>query len=185
MKNKVALLIFSVLISLTSFAQKEKMTREEKDEKNAARQARINSRNDYAIFRKQIMALKQFEAEKQKIPALRKSSKMNVKVVAVIDSTDNDLDAASKTLLGYIRQDVGENSTNMYEITFDRTQKQITSVKHTQEAIDADKELMDADQDVPSGSKSPAKKDVRKKSADDDDDADDEKPVRGKQKDDD
>jgi hypothetical protein len=44
---------------------------------------------------------------------------------------------------------------------------------------------MDADQDVPSGSKSPAKKDVRKKSADDDDDADDEKPVRGKQKGDD
>src|SRR5947209_1508250 len=117
MKNKIISLITCLLLTLTSFAQKEKLTREEKDEKNAERAARVSSKNDYASFRKQIMALKQFDAEKQKIPALRKVSKMNVKVVAIIDSNDNDAGETSKTLIGYIRQDVGDNSTNMYEIT--------------------------------------------------------------------
>jgi hypothetical protein len=178
MKNKHLLLLLCILLSFSSFAQKEKMSREEKDEKNAARTARVNGKNDYATFRKKMLALKEYEAEKQKIPALRKSSKMNVKVVAVIDSTDNDMESPGKTLIGYIRQDVGENTTNMYEVTYDRAQKTITTVKHTPEAIEADRELSDEIHEK-SGTKKPA---VRKSKEDDDDagDDDEDRPVKKK-----
>ena len=179
MKNNSLLLVFCLFFSIATFAQQEPMTREEKDEKNAARMERINSKNDYALFRKQILGLKEYDAERQKIPALRKSSKMPVKVSAVIDSNDNDVEGESKNLIGYIRQDVGDNSTNMYELTYNRAQKKIISIKHTQEAIDADKEEMDEDDQKSPG----AKKTIHKKSKDDDDDPDDDKPTKGKQKD--
>ena len=178
MKHILTLLLLT--LSLTTFAQKEKMTREEKDDKNAARTARVSAKNDYSIFRKQMMALKEFDAERQKIPALRKASKMTVKVSAIIDSNDNDEEGTSKTLVGYIRQDVGENSTNMYDITFDRQQKKIITVHHTQEAIDADRDLMDEMQEKGSPAKPGTKAGTKKKSKDGDDDDDDEpKPVKG------
>ncbi len=182
MKNKTLLLLFSLLLSLTSFAQKEKMSREDKDEKNAARMARINSKNDYGLFRKQIQALREFEAERQKIPALRKSSKMPVKVVAFIDSNDNDAEGTTKTLIGYIRQDVGDNSTNMYEIIYDRAQRTIVSVRHTPEAIEADREFMEEQQEKASPEKRQPKKVIQKKAPAEDDDDEDGKPVKGKKK---
>jgi len=181
MKNRFFLLSVVLLVSISSFAQREPLSREEKDEKNAERMARVNAKNDYANFRKAIMALKQFDAERQKIPALRKSSKMPVKVVAVIDSNEND--AESKTLMGYIRQDVGDNSTNMYEITWDRLKKAIVSVRRTQEAIDADRDQQD-EQPEKATPRSHEKKVIKKKT-DDDDDEPEEKPVKGKHKDDD
>ena len=184
MKNKILFLILGLVFSLHSFAQQEPMTREEKDAKNAERQARVNSKNDYANFKKQILGLKQYEAERQKIPLLRKTSKMPVKVVAIIDSTDND--GESKTLVGYIRQEVGDNTTNMYEITYDRSQKAIVSVKHTQEGIDADKELQEDMPEKVTPVKREPKKIIKPKSKDDDDDDEPEdKPVKGKHKDDD
>ena len=184
MKNKIAFFLVTLFISISCFAQKEPMTREEKDEKNAERAARVSAKNDYAIFRKQIMALRQFDVERQKIPALRKQSKMTVKVLAVIDSNENDAEGDSKTLQGYIRQDVGDNATNMYEILFDRVQKKIISVKHTQEAIDADNELQEDQGDKATPEKKEPHKAVKKKSKDDDDDdAPEAKPVKGKQKD--
>jgi len=182
MKHQIILLMAGILFGCNLFAQQEPLTREEKDEKNAARTARVNNKNDYATFRRQILALKQYEAERQKIPALRKESKMPVKVVAVIDSNDNDVDGEGKTLTGYIRQDVGDNTTNMYELTYDRAQKKIVSIKRTQEALDADREQQDEQQDT----QGPAKKTLKKKSKDDDgDDEPAEKPVKGKHKDDD
>ncbi len=184
MKNKILFLIVGLFISLTSFAQPEKMTREEKDAKNAERQARVNSKNDYANFKKQLLALKQYETERQKIPLLRKTSKMPVKVVVVVDSTDND--AESKTLIGYICQVVGDNATNMYEITYDRSQKTIVTVKHTQEAIDADKELQeDMPEKVTPGKREPRKIIKPKSKHDDDDNEPEDKPVKGRHKDDD
>lgn len=181
MKNKISLLIAALLLTLTSFAQQEKMTREDKDEKNAARLARVNAKNDYANFRKQILALKQMDAERQKIPALRKTSKMPVKVLAVIDSNDND--AESKTLIGYIRQEVGDNSTNMYDIIYDRAQRTIVSVKRTQEAIDADRELQEDQVEKAEPKTREVKKTIKKKTKDEDDDEPEEKPAKGKQKD--
>ena len=184
MKNKILFLIPGLIFSLSTFAQQEPMTREEKNAKNAERQARVNSKNDYATFKKQILGLKQYETERQKIPLLRKTSKMAVKVVAIVDSTDND--GESKTLVGYIRQEVGDNTTNMYEITYDRSQKAIISVKHTQEGIDADKELQEDMPEKVHPEKRDPKKIIRPNSKDnDDDDEPEDKPVKGKHKDDD
>lgn len=99
------------------------MTREEKNEKNQARQERIDLKNDMVIFKKQILGLKEYALERKKIPDLQKTSKMAVKVTAVIDSESTENSAESKTLIGYIKQDVGDNTTNMYELTYDRAQK--------------------------------------------------------------
>ena len=77
-------------------------------------------------------------------------------------------------------------TTNMYEITYDRSQKAIVSVKHTQEGIDADKELQEDMPEKVTPVKREPKKIIKPKSKDDDDDDEPEdKPVKGKQKDDD
>src|SRR4051812_23001409 len=76
--SKSISLLFVCLVTLSapSFAQqKEKMTREEKDEKNQARMSRINAKNDYVVFRRQILALKEYGDERRKIPALQKANK--------------------------------------------------------------------------------------------------------------
>jgi hypothetical protein len=194
MKNKHLLLFCCIVWSVASFGQgqKEKMTREEKNEKNQARQERIDLKNDMVIFKKQILGLKEYALERKKIPDLQKTSKMAVKVTAVIDSESTENSAESKTLIGYIKQDVGDNTTNMYELTYDRAQKKITSVKRTPEAIDADRELAEEKEEKASArsektsiKKSTAgKKPVTKKDEDEDDeDADEEKPSKSKRKD--
>src|ERR1035437_6940181 len=107
MNNKHLFLIFCLLFSLPSFAQqKEKMTREDKQEKNEARTARINSKNDYAIFHRQLLSLKEYMDERKKIPNLQKANKMPVKVVVAIDTVDEGDEASAKKLTGYIRQDI-------------------------------------------------------------------------------
>lgn len=188
MRNRYLLLAFCVLVSATAFAQKEKMTREEKDEKNEARLTRIKDKTDYALFHRQMLSLKEYNDERKKIPNLQKANKVPVKIVPVIDSLDDVDDAAAKTLIGYIRQDIGDNSTNLYEVTFDRAQKKIVAVKHTAEAIDAEKEAAEERAEKASEKKTPVKTTVKKKKSDDDDDddGDDDKPVKGKKdKDDD
>lgn len=186
MRRKSVLLLGCLFISFLSFAQsqKEKMTREEKDEKNQARQERIDLKNDVAIFKRQILALKEYALERKKIPDLQKTSKMTVKVTAVIDSEAAESAPDTKTLLGYIKQDVGDNSTNMYELIYDRAQKKISSIKRTPEAIDADRELAEEKQEKATPKKNAPAKPVAKKvkSEDDDDDDEEEKPVRGRSK---
>ncbi len=170
------------------------MTREEKNEKNQARQERIDLKNDMVIFKKQILGLKEYGLERKKIPDLQKTSKMTVKVTAVIDSESTENSAESKTLIGYIKQDVGDNTTNMYELTYDRAQKKILSVKRTPEAIDADRELAEEKEEKASAKEekssmkkgSVSKKPVAKKNKDEDDEddeADEEKPSKSKRKD--
>lgn len=186
MKNKISLLLaFFIMLALTTFAQKEKMTREEKDEKNQARLARISNKNDYVIFRRQMLALKELADERKKIPAIQKTTKAPVKIVPVIDSLDEEADANNKSLLGFIRQDIGDNSTNLYEVKFDRTQKKIVAITHTPEGIEADKELMADKEEKTTTVKTTTKTVVRKKTTEDDEDMDEEKPVKakGKQKD--
>ena len=196
MRNRHLLLFCCILLSVASFGQgqKEKMTREEKNERNQARQERIDLKNDMVIFKKQILGLKEYGLERKKIPDLQKTSKMTVKVTAVIDSESTENSAESKTLIGYIKQDVGDNTTNMYELIFDRSLKKISSVKRTPEAIDADRELAEDKEEKASAKEEKAsvkkgsvsKKPVAKKNKDEDDEddeADEEKPSRSKRKD--
>ena len=179
------MLVGLLTLSASSFAQqKEKMTREEKDEKNQARTARVSNKNDYAVFHRQILALPEYLDERKKMPALQKTTKSVVKVTAVVDSLEDDDN--SKALTGAIRQDIGDNTTNIYELTFDRKTKKIVGVKRTPEAIEADKEAKEAAADkeektttVKTKEKTVVKK---KKDDDDDDDADEEKPAKGKAK---
>lgn len=173
MKRKTAILLYiCIVICISSFAQQEKMTPEEKQEKNAAREARMARKSEYATFHRQMLALKEYAGERKKIPALQKGNKEPVKILAVIDSNDND-DEESKTLIGYIREDMGDNSTNVYEVTYDRTAKKIISVKRTAET--ADTEATDDNDDAASGK---TKKATSKKSKDDDDDDPDDKPSK-------
>ncbi len=84
-------------------------------------------------------------------------------------------------LSGYIRQDVGDNTTNIYEVTFDRAQKKIVSIKRTAEADDMDKEEKTSDK------KTGTPKTIHKRAkGDEDDDGDeDDAPSKKKEKDDD
>lgn len=191
MRIKSILLLCCFFCGINAFAQnqKEKLTREEKDEKIKARQDRVDMKNDIAIFRKQILGLKEYAAERKKIPDLQKTSKMMVKVTAVVDTEAIDNAGDIKTLLGSIRQDVGDNSTVVYELVYDRAQKRISSIKRTPEAIDADRELADEKEEKATTKKpTNAKKPVAKKNKDEDDeddDPDEEKPVKGKRNSDD
>lgn len=165
------LIIMCLLIGTAGFAQVDKEDKEEK-------KARVKDKVDYNVFRRQMLSLKEYLDERKKIPSLQKESKMHVKVVAYVDSTDGGDD--SKTLTGYIRQDVGDNSTNVYEVTYDRATKKITLVKPTGETNEIEK------QEKAAPKKTPVKTEVKKKpktDEDEDDDADEEKPAKGSRKD--
>src|SRR4051812_10445753 len=110
MINKIVIAILLFLMpGFTAFAQKEKMTREDKDEKNLARTTRIKDKTDYNLFRRQIFSLKKYTDERMKIPNLQKENKMPVKITAAVDTSgDMDDEANKKTLIGYIRQDIGD-----------------------------------------------------------------------------
>jgi hypothetical protein len=170
MKHKTTLFfLFCLTLSITSFAQTEKM---DQDDKREARSTRIRDKTDYNLFHRQMLSLKEYSDERRKIPNLQKANKMTVKVSAVVDTT---IDAGDKTLIGYIRQDIGDNSSNVYEVTFDRALKKIVNVKYTGEGDEVEKE-----------EKAPPAKTIHKKNKDDDDDddPDDAKPSK-KDKDDD
>jgi hypothetical protein len=175
MKHKIAFILLFLALGKPSFAQteKEKLTPEDKQEKNQARTIRINEKNDYALFRKQLLGLKEYADEKKKAPKLQAENKAPVKVVVAIDSIEEG-DTITKTLTGYIVQNIGDNATLMYDVTFDRAQKKIISVKRTAEATEADKEDSENATDKNSGEK-PA---VHKKNKDDDDDEPEEKPSK-------
>ncbi len=185
MKNKHILLAVTLLLSLTTFAQQEKKTREEKNEQNQARNARMANKSDAAIFRRQLLALKEYADERKKIPALQKANKgVVVRVSVAVDTADLTDDAITKTLNGYIKQDIGDVSNNTYEAIFDRTLKKITSLKKTGDGEEVEKaEAPEKAEPKKTDTKKPT---VHKKNKDDDDDddADDDKPAK-KDKDDD
>ena len=74
---------------------------------------------------------------------------------------------------------VGDNSVNVYEITYDRSLKKIVSVKATGETSDIEQDESDKKTGV---KKTNAKK---KKGDDDDDDTDEDAPFKKKTKDED
>ncbi len=141
-------------------------------------------KSDMIAFHRQIITLKQYAEERSKIPALKKLKKVNVKVSAVIDTVTSDTDEAkSRTLTGYIKQEIGDTAANVYEITFDRVEKKIIAIKRTGEGEDVEsKEEKAEDAKIKATKKvTPVKK--KKEDDEDDDDKDEENGSKQKQKD--
>jgi hypothetical protein len=174
MKNLISLILLT-FICYPALAQADKSEKQERKteirERNDERMAKSKEKVDYNLFRRQMLGLKEYAEERKKIPELQKALKTPARIVVYIDSLNDGED--NKMLTGYIREDAGDNSANVYEITYDRVQKKIIVVKPTGETIELEKE---------EGSERKTKT-IRKKNADDDDDADDdEKPSKTKRK---
>ena len=135
MNLKVVVLFLSIVVSAMS-AKGQVPTPHSSPEARA----KMKAKQDYAAFRKEITALKEFADEKAKIKALQKEHRVIVRVIPTIDSVEADEDAQAKTLTGYITQVVGDNSANAYEIQFDRATRKITAVKRTADAIEPEEQ---------------------------------------------
>jgi hypothetical protein len=147
---------------------------------------RMTDKSDIISFHRQILSLKEYNDERAKIPALQKTNKVTVKVKAIVDtadlSQDGDEDGKPNTkLTGYIRQEIGSESVDIYQLSFDRIKKKITAVIPVADSSEAHKSVAPM-----SGKKVVAKKSA-KKGEDDDDEDEDEKPAtkKGAEKDDD
>jgi len=181
MKNIITIILLA--ISFTSHAQadkteikEQKADRKQDIRENAAEHKALSKlKVDYNLFRRQMLALKEYGDERKKIPDLQKASKMTVKIVAYVDSVDAD--DSAKTLLGYIAENVGDNSTNIFEITYDRAQKKITAVKPTGETSDIEQDE-NGDTRTPGAKKAPGKK--SKGDDDDDENLDEPDPLKRK-----
>ena len=190
MKHKIVLmLVLCMSFGAGIFAQDKDDRKESKedrkadrDEKNAEKKAAVKDKTDYTIFHRQMLALKEFSEERRKIPALQKANKSVVKVTTAIDSAD---DEARKSITGYIVQTIGDNTVNLYEVTFDRGQKKIISVKRTQEAADAEKSEKAEKDEKAEDKKTEVKKTTRKKTKDEDEDEDEDDKPSKKDKDED
>ena len=178
MKNKITILL--LLLSVASYAQTDKDDRKQDIRDNAQeRKILTKEKVDYNLFHRQLIALKEYGDERKKIPALQKASKMTVKITTSIDSLDDaEDDTKNKTITGYIIENVGDNSVNVYEVIYDRLLKKIVSVKATGETSDIE-------QDESTGKKTGEKKTTAKKAKgdDDDDDGDDDQQTKKKTKD--
>ncbi len=132
-------------------------------------------RSDYSLFRRQITASKEFTEERKKIPLLQKENKEIVKVYVTMDSTETDDTAKNKFLQGFITQQIGENTANAYELTFDRTTRKITTIKRTGESTEPEPAEVKEKPAAKKGTevKKPAPK--KKKDGDEDDEEEEEK----------
>ena len=182
--KKYCSLLFLFALTTTAFAQSDKSDRDDRKQEirdnTQERKAIAKEKVDYNLFRRQMLALPEYIDERKKIPALQKASKMSVKIVAYVDTVDNLGDDAKNTpLTGYISEVVGYNTTNMFEVSYDRALKKIVAVKATGETSD-----IDAPDDA--AKTTPGKKATTKKAKDEDedDDADDDKPAKKRPKDD-
>ena len=175
MKRYISLLLLISL--LTTSVASAQANKEEREEKKEEIRSRIKDKTDYTIFHRQMLSLKEYSEERRKIPSLQKANKTIVKVIAIVDSADDD--SKIKNLTGYIVQNIGDNTTNVYEVTFDRGQKKIIAVKHTTEAVEADRSEKEEQTQEPK-----TKKAIHKKAKDEDDAEDDDKPAKTKDKDD-
>jgi hypothetical protein len=163
-----------VLLSTSVFAQTDK---EEKKEEREERRAKVQDRVDYSVFRRQILASKEYSEERHKVTSLQRNTKEVIKVVAYVDSVDNSEDGA-KQLTGYIAVNVGESSTNVYEFKYDRATKKIAATKPTGETVEVEQDEKAA------AKKTAGKSPVKKKSEEDEEEEDEEeKPSRKKDKD--
>ena len=136
---------------------------------------RSKDRSDYSLFRRQITASKEFTEERKKIPLLQKENKEIVKVYVTMDSTETDDTAKNKFLQGFITQQIGENTANAYELTFDRTTRKITTIKRTGESTEPEPAEVKEKPAAKKGTevKKPAPK--KKKDGDEDEEEEEEK----------
>ncbi len=180
MKNIITILFLLASGIITSYAQvdktdakEQKTDRKQEIKENAAEHKSLSKlKVDYNLFRRQMIATKEYADERKKIPAIQKASKMIVKIVAYVDSVDAD--DSTKSLTGFIAENVGDNSTNIFELTYDRGTKKIVTIKPTGETSD-----IEQDEDV---KKPAAKKTTVKKSKDDEDEDDPEEEKTNKKK---
>jgi hypothetical protein len=173
MKNKIpGLFLLFILLSTAVFAQADK---DEKKEERAERKAAAKDRVDYNVFRRQILATKEYSDERHKMQGLQKNTKEPIKVVAYVDSTESE---DVKLLTGYIAVNVGDNSTNVYEFKYDRAAKKIATSKPTGETVEIEAE------EKPTARNTTAKPASSKKKTDEDEEEDEEeKPSKRKSKD--
>ena len=166
MKRSVLLLLcFALLGSVCAIAQSEG-------------KPRPSDKSDIILFHRQILTLKEYNDERAKIPSLQKANKVTVRVRGIVDTTEMDNEGEddakpSKKLTGYIRQEMGDNSVDLYQLTFDRVKKKITAVIPTGESLGSAKV-------TPKATKASSKTPNKKKDEEDDDD-DDDKPGKKKE----
>ena len=181
--NKIILMVLMLSLTVNAYSQqRDKEDRKEaQEEKKSANQDRV----DYTVFRRQILTLTEFSDQRRKLATMRNEGKGMGKIYAYVDSTNEQEDV--KFLKGYIQLAMGDNSANVYEITYDRSLKRIILVKATGEQLEVEK-AEPADKKAPV--KTGAKAKPKKKTGDEDEDEEEEeekeekeKPVRGKQKD--
>jgi hypothetical protein len=164
MKHTTFILALLMLLGIPSFAQ---VSKEDREEKKAKAQTKV----DYTVFRRQMLTLKEFSEQRRHAAELQRTTKGIVRAIVYVDST-NDADE-NKILIGYITMLIGNEPTNLYEVSFDRKLKNIVYVKPTGETVEVDED------------KKPAKKPSAKTAKNPDDDDEEEKPVKKRGKDDD
>jgi hypothetical protein len=180
MKNILSILLVLLSICGTATAQQDRDERRE-DRKEAQEEKKANNKNkvDYSVFRRQILTLPEYAEQRSKLQEIRKAGKGIPKIYAVVDSLNDTEDA--KLLTGYIMLTLGDNTANVYEVTYDRAVKKIVQVKPTGETLDIEKE----EATEPTSKQNVKKPAPKKKTGDDEEeeeDEDEEKPTRGKKK---
>ena len=116
-----------MLCSLMVVAQRPKL------QPSAEAQQRMRDKAEYSQIKRLILALPEFASEKKKIPTILAANRgQAVKVIPTIDSVEGDT-TTIKSITGYITLLVGDNATNVYEVTYDRKEQKLTSVKRTGE----------------------------------------------------
>lgn len=190
--KKYAFVVALSLVAAPVCAQTDRdERREDRKEQQDERKAANKDRVDNTVFRRQILTLPEFAEERRKLAELRKKTSSVPKIYAWADSTNDHNNAT--TLLGYITETLGDNTVNIFEITFDRTAKKIIKVKPTGEKL----ELEEAEEKPARKAKpTPAPTAKKKKSEDDEEEEEEpeeqdekpekpEKPVKKKRTDDD
>jgi hypothetical protein len=180
MKNILSILLVLLSMCGTAAAQQDKDERRE-DRKEAQEDKKANNKNkvDYSVFRRQILTLPEYAEQRSKLQEIRKAGKGIPKIYAVVDSLSDTEDA--KLLTGYIMLTLGDNTANVYEVTYNRAVKKIVQVKPTGETLDIEKE----EATEPTSKQNVKKPAPKKKTGDDEEeeeDEDEEKPTRGKKK---
>lgn len=179
------LLVITCVHAMPVWAQRDKEERrEEQKEKKAATDKRV----DYTVFRRQILTLPEFAEQRKKLSEIRKSTGNIPKIFAVVDSLNDTED--SKTLTGYITLILGDNTANVYEVTFDRVQRKIVKVKPTGETLEVEKPetIERRDKNTKTAKKKKGNdedEDQDEPEADEDPEDKPEKPTKRKQKDED
>ena len=165
-------LFFTLLLSIVSTIVYGQLPPTRKP--SAQAQLKALERAEFGALRKQIAALKEFELEKRKALKVQQEKKQLVKVLATIDSIDVE-DSTIKTITGYITQQIGDASANVYEILYNRTTKTITSVKKTGEGEEPEVPKKKAAAATTAKKDDAAKKKTKDADGDEEEDEDEEK----------